>query len=80
MQRTERSRRFSPLLVVIALVLALLTAPVAHPAPLTIDADSQYDYAQSRLAEDAFAEAIIEFNRFIHFFPCDPLAAQMNRN
>lgn len=39
---------------------------------LTIEADSQYRYAQSRFDAGAFDEAIAEFNRFIHFFPADP--------
>ncbi len=38
---------------------------------LTLDADSQYDYARSRLDAGAFEDAINEFNRFIHFFPED---------
>ncbi len=44
---------------------------MAQTPPLTIDADSQYRYAESRLAAGAFDEAIAEFNRFIHFFPDD---------
>lgn len=45
-------------------------------ARLTIDADSQYGYAQSRLDSGAVDEAIAEFNRFIHFFPADPRIPQ----
>lgn len=50
----------------------LLTGTANAADPLTIDADSQYRFAQSRLDADAFDEAIAEFNRFIHFFPDDP--------
>lgn len=38
---------------------------------LTIDADSQYAFAQSLLDSDAFDEAVAEFNRFVYFFPDD---------
>ncbi len=57
--------------IVYGLLLTLLAVPATHASPLTIDADSQYRYAQSRLEAEAFAEAVIEFNRFIHFFPAD---------
>ena len=50
-----------------------LLAGIANASDvLTIDADSQYRFAQSRLDADALDEAIAEFNRFIHFFPDDP--------
>ncbi|MBC2713503.1 MAG: tetratricopeptide repeat protein, partial [Desulfosarcina sp.] len=58
-------------------VPVMLIAATAHgAAPLTIDADSQYRYAQSRLDAGAVDEAIFEFNRFIHFFPGDPRIPQ----
>ena len=64
----------APRLLFIALNLALMliAVPVHGTSPLTIDATRQYDYAQSRLDADAPDEAIVEFNRFIHFFPDDP--------
>ncbi len=40
-------------------------------ARITVDADQQYQYAQSLLDREAFDEAVYEFNRFIHFFPDD---------
>lgn len=52
------------------LMLFSLTGHAA--ALLTIDADHQYDYAQTRLDEGAFDVAIVAFNRFIYFFPADP--------
>jgi tetratricopeptide (TPR) repeat protein len=52
--------------------LLMIAAPAYGIARLTIDADSQYRYAQSRLDSGAVDEAIAEFNRFIHFFPADP--------
>ena len=36
---------------------------------ITVDADQQYQYAQSLLDREAFDGAVYEFNRFIHFFP-----------
>ena len=60
------------LIVIVGLYLVLIAAPANGFAQLTIDADSQYRYAQSRLDSGAVDEAIAEFNRFIHFFPADP--------
>ncbi|MDX2451171.1 tetratricopeptide repeat protein [Desulfosarcina sp.] len=60
------------LIVTVGLYLVLIAAPAVGFAQLTIDADSQYRYAQSRLDSGAVDEAIAEFNRFIHFFPADP--------
>lgn len=59
------------LTAVICVSLLMLTAAGDCVAALTIDADSQYRYAQSRFDAGAFDEAIIEFNRFIFFFPAD---------
>ena len=59
------------LIIVIGVPLLLIAASAHGAAPLTIDADSQYQYAQSRLDSGAFDEAIVEFNRFIFFFPAD---------
>jgi tetratricopeptide (TPR) repeat protein len=54
-------------------VLLMMNTVVDHAfAQLTIDADGQYRFAQSRLEDGAFDEAIVEFNRFVHFFPADP--------
>jgi tetratricopeptide (TPR) repeat protein len=60
--------------LILGLGIALLLAADCGlgRAALTIDADSQYRYAQSRLEAGAYAEAIAEFDRFIHFFPDDP--------
>jgi outer membrane protein assembly factor BamD (BamD/ComL family) len=58
------------------LSLAMLTSAGDAHAELTIDADSQYRYAQSRFEAGAYDEAIIEFNRFVFFFPEDPRIPQ----
>jgi outer membrane protein assembly factor BamD (BamD/ComL family) len=64
--------------LMVVLGVALLVAAICEPskAALTIDADSQYRYAQSRFQAGAFDEAIAEFDRFIHFFPSDPRIPQ----
>jgi tetratricopeptide (TPR) repeat protein len=57
---------------IMALALVLFLSMAHDVAGLTIDADRQYGFAQSRFEADAYSQAIIEFNRFIHFFPSDP--------
>lgn len=70
MESTIRFHR--PIFSLIMLGVLLLAGAANAADPLTIDAGSQYRFAQSRLDADAFDEAIAEFNRFIHFFPDDP--------
>ena len=76
MQRAATSFRPRLQWFAVGVVLAQLVAPAAPAAPLVIDADSQYRYAQSRLDAEAFDEAVAEFNRFIHFFPSDARVPQ----
>jgi tetratricopeptide (TPR) repeat protein len=64
------------LMIVIGVPLVLMAASTRGAAQLTIDADGQYRYAQSRYDSGAFDEAIAEFDRFIHFFPTDPRVDQ----
>lgn len=64
------------LMTAIGIPLFLMAPPASGFARLTIDADSQYRYAQSRLDSGAADEAIAEFTRFIHFFPADPRIPQ----
>jgi tetratricopeptide (TPR) repeat protein len=40
--------------------------------PLIIDADAQLEYARALLGQGKHDAAVIEFQRFIHFFPDDP--------
>jgi tetratricopeptide (TPR) repeat protein len=64
-------------LMMFAGMCMMLFADAGHgAAQLTIDADSQYAFAQSRLDSGAYGEAIAEFNRFVHFFPADPRVPQ----
>ena len=55
---------FQPILryLIVAISFAVMLFSFVNPVPaqLTIDADSQYAYAQSRLDSRAFDEAIIE--------------------
>jgi tetratricopeptide (TPR) repeat protein len=64
------------LIVVLGAALLLSAACGRSQAALTIDADSQYRYAQSLFNAGAYEEAIAEFDRFIHFFPDDPRIPQ----
>lgn len=68
--RCQPTRRF--LFVAIGMPMLLVAATTQGVAQLTLDADQQFSYAQSRFEADAFDEAIVEFNRFIYFFPADP--------
>jgi len=52
--------------------LLIFLSAVSGNAEMVIDADRQYDYAHSRFMAGSYDEAIIEFNRFIYFFPEDP--------
>jgi tetratricopeptide (TPR) repeat protein len=63
---------YKPMWYLLAGLFLILPAGPAFAAALTIDADSQFAYAQSRLEDGAFDEAASEFNRFIHFFSDDP--------
>lgn len=65
----QSTRRILP---IITLSLVLMATASHSFARLSIDADNQFRYAQSRLDARAYDEAIAEFNRFIHFFPGDP--------
>jgi tetratricopeptide (TPR) repeat protein len=51
--------------------IAIFTIAGVANAGIVIDADRQYNYAQSRFEKRAYDEAVIEFNRFIYFFPTD---------
>lgn len=67
----SRPEWICPIALLWVCLVTLASAGVGH-AELTIDADSQYRYAQSRFDAGAYDEAIIEFNRFVFFFPEDP--------
>jgi tetratricopeptide (TPR) repeat protein len=58
-----------------ALLFSTFFLVFAYPLPgnaqIAIDADRQFNYAQQRFNDGAYDEAIVEFNRFIYFFPED---------
>ena len=58
-------------MLLIGMSILMLSPMVADADQRTIDADSQYAFAQSRLDAGAFDEAIAEFHRFVYFFPAD---------
>ena len=59
-------------LVVLLLTVTLSTALPAHAGrQLVIDSDRQFEYAEHLFDQKEFAGAIVEFKRFIYFFPED---------
>ena len=46
-------------------------SPSAFATSLIVDADTQYQFAQTLFQQKAYPSAISEFRRFIHFFPDD---------
>jgi TolA-binding protein len=68
----ESTLRAARLLIAASILMG--SAVGADAGQLTIDADSQYAFARSRLDSGAFDEAIAEFNRFVFFFPDDERA------
>ena len=56
-------------IIAIGVVIFLLAVTDPGTAQLTIDADSQYRYAQSRLDAGAVDEAIAEFKPIYPLFP-----------
>lgn len=53
------------------ILLILLAAMPAYSTPIVIDADKQFHFADSLMQRGEFDRAILEFERFIHFFPED---------
>ena len=51
--------------------ILIFSSPTALAASLIVDADAQYQFAQTLFKQKAYASAISEFRRFIHFFPDD---------
>jgi len=66
----------------VLLFALLLVARVSIQAPssslagqvITIDADQQYEYADKALHDGEFDRAVIEYRRFLDFFPKDERA------
>ena len=61
------------------IVIALCLAPQPLPASqITINSEEQFQFAYKYLEKGEYLKAIIEFERFIYFFPDDPLAIKAN--
>lgn len=66
-------KKFPSCIRLAVLFLFLSIAPLqAEDSPLTITPDMQFDYARTLFTEKDYATAIVEFKRFIHFFPNHP--------
>jgi hypothetical protein len=62
----------------IAVILFLATVRFASALenPMVIRPDDQFDYARSLYVAKDYIPAIVEFKRFIHFFPADQRVAE----
>jgi tetratricopeptide (TPR) repeat protein len=73
--RVKRARIGIGLIAASAVLALLLGAPGGSAgAPLTIDPDRQFGLAEALFDGGDFSAAIIEYRRFLHFFPEDPRA------
>lgn len=55
----------------ILLFLHIFTDPVVADQSIIIEADTQYSYAENRFSEKDYLTAIVEYKRFVRFFPDD---------
>ena len=72
-RRVEMNNTLIRKILSIAAVAALLLS-AASPAPagrIIIDSDEQFDFARSVMDGKDYDRAVVEFERFIHFFPED---------
>jgi TolA-binding protein len=53
--------------------LILLSASPVFPDQIIIKSDDLFDYARTCMERDEYSRAVGEFDKFIHFFPKDPL-------
>ena len=58
--------------IIVALILTGPSLPVCANPAITIDAQSQFDYANTLFDQGNFSAAAMEYRRFIHFFADDP--------
>ena len=58
--------------IILALAIIFFAAPVCHSGSLLqIDADQQFQFAESSFKNSDYSQAIDEFKRFVYFFPQD---------
>jgi len=63
--------RCFPIFALFTVLLIVLPAMPTHATPIVIDAGEQFHFADSLMQRGEFDRAILEFERFIHFFPRD---------
>ena len=68
---TGTSRAYTPMLVFILLLMAANPLLASDKKGIYIDADTQYGYAEKCFDDGDLLTALVEFKRFIHFFPHD---------
>jgi len=73
---TVKNSTFTKCLLPVAIVILsiLYPGPVAAQTSITIDADRQFEFAESYFCRGEYYRAISEYERFIHFFPQEPRA------
>jgi TolA-binding protein len=49
----------------------LLQSTTLHASQILIDSETQFHYAEQVMAKGEYLRAVVEFERFIHFFPDD---------
>lgn len=54
------------------IVLLLLRTSPALPGQIIIDSDDQFELGRACMEKGQYARAVVEFERFIHFFPDSP--------
>ena len=57
--------------IFVVLILGRFCLPACAGAALTIDAQRQFDYASALFVQGDYSAAVMEYRRFIHFFPDD---------
>jgi TolA-binding protein len=59
--------------LIVSMGLILLSASPVFPDQIIIKSDDLFDYARTCMERGEYSRAIGEFDKFIHFFPKDPL-------
>jgi tetratricopeptide (TPR) repeat protein len=75
-RQRQHIKRILPVGGVIMAVFWLGWCNALQAAPLTIDADRQFAFSKQLLEQSDFKGAVVEFERFVFFFPQDRRIAQ----
>jgi TolA-binding protein len=57
--------------VIPVILLVFLLLPAMRSAQITIDSDEQFRFAEQTMEKGEFLRAVVEFERFLQFFPED---------